>query len=185
MGAASRDEVGATQGWEAPHRYGPRVHLLNHPYLLSLIARIGDPATKGPETGDHLRVAYATLVAEVASREFPVEVVDAPTRMLAKTPHGRYRGKALARETPVVIACVIRAGMLPSQTCFEMLARVIDPDRIRIDTLAMARITDNSGRVTGVSLDGSKIGGSVEGSILLCPDPMGATGCSPVSRAAW
>jgi uracil phosphoribosyltransferase len=30
--------------------------------------------------------------------------------------------------------------------------------------------------VTGVDLSGSKIGGSVEGAVLLLPDPMGATG---------
>lgn len=163
-------------GLEAPHRYGERVHLLHHPFLLSLIARIGDPSTRGPEAADHLRVVYTTLLAEVAARELPVESVDAPTRMLARTKLGRYRGPALARETSVVVACVIRAGMIPSQTCFDLLARVLEPERVRIDTLSMARITDNSGRVTGVSLDGSKIGGSVEGSILLCPDPMGATG---------
>jgi len=42
----------------------------------------------------------------------------------------------------------------------------------------MARETDSLGRVTGTSISGSKIGGSVENSFVLFPDPMGATGGS-------
>ena len=42
----------------------------------------------------------------------------------------------------------------------------------------MARVTDESGAVTGVSVSGSKIGGDIKDSILLLPDPMGATGGS-------
>ena len=44
----------------------------------------------------------------------------------------------------------------------------------------MARVSDEQGHVIGVDLSGSKIGGSVEGSILLLPDPMGATGSTTI-----
>ncbi len=169
---------------EAPHRYGPRVHILRNPFLLSLLARIGAAETKGPEVADLIRIVYSTMLSEVAARELPVTNANAPTRMFARTPQGVYRGPILSRETGIVIACVVRAGMIPSQACFELLARVIDPDRIRIDTLSMARVTDSAGRVTGVSLDGSKIGGSVQGSLLLVPDPMGATGGTVVKALA-
>lgn len=174
--AASSTEPAQSVGAEVEHRYGPRVHILNHPFLLSLLARIGSSETKGPEVADLLRIVYTVMVAEVGAREFPVQTATVPTRMFARTPKGVFRGSLLSSEVSIVIACVIRAGMIPSQSCFELLSRVIDSDRIRIDTLSMARVTDASGRVTGVSLDGSKIGGSVEGSILLVPDPMGATG---------
>lgn len=169
---------------EVEHRYGPRVHILNNSFLLSLLARIGSAEMKGPEVADLLRLVYTVMVSEVASREFPVNIAAVPTRMFARTPKGVYRGPLLSSEVSVVIACVIRAGMIPSQCCFELLSRVLDSDRIRIDTLAMARVTDAEGRVTGVSLDGSKIGGSVEGSILLVPDPMGATGGTVVKALA-
>src|SRR5262245_18520532 len=134
---------------ELEHRYGPRVQLLRNPFLLSLLARIGAPEAKGPEVADLTRTVYATMLAFVAGREFPVSNASSPTRMFARTPRGVFRGPVLSRETSVAIACVIRAGMLPAQTCFELLSRVLDPDRIRIDTLSMARVTDAQGRVTG------------------------------------
>jgi uracil phosphoribosyltransferase len=169
---------------EIEHRYGPRVHVLNDAFLLSLLARIGAAETKGPDVADLLRVVYTVMVSEVSSREFPVKTASVPTRMFARTPKGIYRGPLLSSDVSVVVACVIRAGMIPSQCCFELLSKVLDSDRIRIDTLAMARVTDAQGRVTGVTLDGSKIGGSVEGSILLVPDPMGATGGTVVKALA-
>ena len=148
---------------EIEHRYGPRVHILDDVFLLSLLAKIGSSETKGPEVAGLLRIVYAVMLSRVASREFPNVTAAAPTRMFSRTPRGVYRGPLLSREVSVVIACVIRAGMIPSQLCFELLSRVLEPDRIRIDTLAMARVTDSEGRVTDVSLTGSKIGGSVEG----------------------
>lgn len=172
------------QASEVPHGYGPRVHILNNPFLLTLLSQVGSAGTKGPEVAALVRIIYTVMLADVVSRELSIVNASTPTRMFAKTPHGIYRGPILSRESSVVIACVIRAGMIPSQTCFELLAKVLDPDRIRIDTLSMARVTDAQGRVTGVSLTGSKIGGSVHGSVLLVPDPMGATGGTVVKALA-
>ena len=42
----------------------------------------------------------------------------------------------------------------------------------------MNRRADEAGRITGVDFKGSKVGGSVDGAILVFPDPMGATGSS-------
>lgn len=177
-------ESTARTAGELVHKYGPSVHILNNPFLLTLLARIGSPSTKGPEVAELVRVVYTFMLAEVAAWELPLAVAASPTRMFARSPQGVYRGPILSRDTQVVIACVIRAGMIPSQTCFEQLAKVLDPDRIRIDALSMARVTDAQGRVTGVSLTGSKIGGSVQGSVLLVPDPMGATGGTVVKALA-
>ena len=47
--------------------------------------------------------------------------------------------------------------------------------------LALGRTLDTEGKVTGAGLYASKIGGPVEGAVMLIPDPMGATG-STVSR---
>ena len=41
-----------------------------------------------------------------------------------------------------------------------------------------SRTTDGSGQVTGVTLDGSKIGGNIEDATVIFPDPMAATGSS-------
>src|SRR5260221_8571959 len=40
----------------------------------------------------------------------------------------------------------------------------------------MSRTLDEHQQVTGVRLDGSKIGGPVDDAVVLLPDPMGATG---------
>ena len=42
----------------------------------------------------------------------------------------------------------------------------------------MNRVTDADGKVTGVDLSGSKLGGSVHNATVIIPDPMAATGSS-------
>jgi uracil phosphoribosyltransferase len=71
---------------------------------------------------------------------------------------------------------LIRAGIVPSQVCFELLTALLTTENVRLDHLTMARMSDADGNVTGVDLSGSKIGGPVDGAVLILPDPMGATG---------
>jgi len=163
-------------GWELPHRYGPQVHILNNRFLLSALARLGGTRVRHPEINELLRVVYRAMIVTVAGRELPTMETATPTRMVEKNPAGVYRGPILDPDSQVVVVSVIRAGIIPSQICFDMLNLVVDPDRVRLDHLTMARITDAKGKVTGVSLEASKIGGAVDGAILFLPDPMGATG---------
>jgi uracil phosphoribosyltransferase len=113
----------------------------------------------------------------VCGYEFPRIVAAIPTRMSEQHPvEGVYRGPLLDPATRVVVVDVVRGGIVPSQTCFEMLCSVLPSSNVRIDHLSMQRLSDEHGKVVGVDLTGSKIGGSIEGAILLLPDPMGATG---------
>jgi uracil phosphoribosyltransferase len=167
----------AVAGWEIAHAYGERVHILDNAHLLTQLARLSSPEVRHPEMLHLLRTIYQVLLSVVASREFPRREVEVPTRMAAQHPReGVYRGTALDPATRVVIADVIRAGIAPAQICFETLTSTLPPDNVRLDHLNLARRSDAQGRVVGVDLSGSKIGGSVEGAILLLPDPMGATG---------
>lgn len=162
------------------HHYGPNVLLLDDPFLLTLLARIGAPTT-GTETLPPLvRSAYQILVHRVLAHEFPVANDRIPTRMAATEPRAFYEGNVLCRRTPLVICAVIRAGILPAQACYETACEVLPAANVRLDFLNLSRVTDGEGRVTGVRLDGSKIGGPVSDSILLIPDPMGATGSTVV-----
>ncbi|HET6201422.1 MAG TPA: uracil phosphoribosyltransferase [Planctomycetota bacterium] len=165
-----------TGGWEIAHRYGPQVHILNNRFLHSVLARLGGTQVRHPEINELLRVVYRAMTVTVAGRELPTVEGAVPTRMIETTEAGVYRGEILDRDTRVVVVSVIRAGIIPSQVGFDMLNMVLDPGHVRLDHFHMARRTNRRGRVRGVSLEGSKIGGSVEGSILLLPDPMGATG---------
>lgn len=160
------------------HHYGPNVHVLDDPYLLTLLAKLGAPETGTDAVPDLVRVAYRRLFQEVVSREFPVVPTRRATRMTASEPRAAYDGPGLCPTTKLVVCAVIRAGILPAQVCYETAAVVLPPGNVRLDFLNMSRQVDESHRVVGVRLDGSKIGGPAAGGILLLPDPMGATGAT-------
>ena len=158
------------------HRYGPDVHLLDDPFLATLLARIGSPDVSTAELPGLVRSAYARLCQEVLAREFPVRSVRSPTRMTASEPRAFVAGPQLCRDTRLVVTAVIRAGILPAQVCYEAASEVLPPANVRLDFLNMSRVVDSQHQVTGVRLDGSKLGGEVGGAVVLLPDPMGATG---------
>jgi uracil phosphoribosyltransferase len=161
---------------ELAHHYGPNVHVLDDAYLLSVLARIGSPETGLHEMPGLMRSAYRRLMGEFLRREFPVVRDRVTTRMHATEPRGVYEGPRLCQQTGLAIATIIRGGVLPAQTCYELAGEVLPSDHVRLDFLDLSRETDRDGQVTGVRLDGSKIGGSVDDAIVLIPDPMGATG---------
>lgn len=161
---------------ERAHSYGPNVHLCEEPYLLSLLARAGSPETTTETVPALVRSGYQYLMHRVLDELFPVANDRVATRMIATEPRAFYEGPRLCQQTKIVICSVIRAGILPSQVCYEVACEVLPAANVRLDFLNMSRVTDESGQVTGVRLDGSKIGGPVGDAVLVIPDPMGATG---------
>jgi uracil phosphoribosyltransferase len=166
---------------EIPHRYGERVHILADPLSLTMLARLCAKGTVQPEINRLVGELYRMLVHEVVAAEFPRQAIAQPTRMIDVTPRGVWRGDAISTSTPAVVVAVARAGLLPSQHTFDFLNQVLQPEGVRQDHLALARTVDAHGGVTGAGLYASKIGGPVDGAVLLIPDPMGATG-STVSK---
>lgn len=158
------------------HHYGPKVHLLDDPYLLTLLARLGAPETGTAEVPALVRAAYQRILQEALARDFPSAQAEIKTRMAATEPRAFYKGTILCPETRLVLCAVIRAGILPSQTCYEVATSVLPPQNVRLDFINMSRTVDEEHRVTGVRLDGSKIGGPVQDAVVVIPDPMGATG---------
>jgi uracil phosphoribosyltransferase len=167
-----RREMAATLA----HRYGPDVKILDDPFLSALLCRIGSPDTGTNELPALVRSAYVRLLQEVLAAEFPRREQRVATRMAALEPRAFVQDRLFCRETKLVIVAVIRAGILPSQACYEAAIEVLPPTNVRLDFLNMSRVTDDAHHVTGVRLDGSKIGGPVDDSIVLLSDPMGATG---------
>lgn len=163
---------------ELPHGYGPRVHLLSDPVLLTQVAQLSRPETLQPDITWLVRDLYNAMARVVLAAEFPRSAAQVRTRMFTATPNGVWSGSLMAPDTRVVTVDIARAGTLPSQTVFELLTRLLDPDAVRQDHVYMNRVTDASGAVTGVNLSGSKIGGPVDQAVVLVPDPMGATGGS-------
>jgi len=166
---------------EIVHRYGERVHILGDPLSLAMLARLCAKGTVQPEINRLVGELYRMLVHEVVAAEFPREPMAVPTRMIDVTPRGVWRGDAIATATPAVVVAVARAGLLPSQVSYDFLNQVLLPEGVRQDHLALARTVDDKGGVTGAGVYGSKIGGPVDGAMLLIPDPMGATG-STISK---
>lgn len=166
---------------ELEHRYGPSVHILRDPLALSLLAKLCHRDVVQPEVSRLIVELYRMLVHEVVAAEFPRQRSSIPTRMIQYVPQGIYDGEVIAEHTQAVVVALARAGLLPSQVSYDFLNQVLSPQGVRQDHLALGRTLDKEGHVTGAGLYASKIGGPVEGAMMLIPDPMGATG-STVSR---
>lgn len=160
------------------HDYGPQVHVLADPYALARLARLCSPEVVQPEFNGIVRELYQHLLVNALNRSFPTERIDSATRMAASHRGGVFSGTVIDRGTKVVCVDVARAGMLPSQVCFDLCNSLFDPAGVRQDHLIMSRVTDADGRVVGADISGSKIGGPIDDRYVLFPDPMGATGGS-------
>ncbi|MBC7387127.1 MAG: uracil phosphoribosyltransferase [Cryobacterium sp.] len=162
---------------ELEHHYGPNVHLLSDPFLLSLLARLCANETVQPVINELVGSIYSSLMNTVVAREFPTQTVSIATRMSDAHPQEAvYVGPNIDSDQPVVTVNLARAGTLPSHICYTALNYFMNPKRVRQDHISIGRIMDHSSRVTGSQVSGHKIGGPVDESIVLFPDPMGATG---------
>jgi uracil phosphoribosyltransferase len=163
---------------EILHRYGPSVHILANPYLLSQLAQLCAKETIQPSINRLVVDLYGRLLEDVMNAEFPRVLADVPTRMIDVTPAGVYHGEVLDRTARAVTVNIARAGAIPSQTVYDLLNVALDPRRVRQDHIIMSRMLGANEEVVGAGIGGMKIGGDVEDAFLLFPDPMGATGSS-------
>jgi uracil phosphoribosyltransferase len=161
---------------EFTHHYGKNVHLISSPLMLSLLAKLGLPKTHQPQINQLVEMLYSHLVDNVIDTLFPRISVSMETRMKASHPEGEWAGEIIDPEVPVVSVDLARAGTFPSHLCYNKLNYLMNPEKVRQDHFYVARVSDENGQVTGVNVSGSKIGGGVDKSIVLFPDPMGATG---------
>ncbi|HET6343326.1 MAG TPA: uracil phosphoribosyltransferase, partial [Myxococcota bacterium] len=151
---------------ELPHSYGPHVHLLADPVLLTQLAQLSRPETLQPDITYLVRDLYQALVRTVLACELPRIEGHVRTRMFTATPNGVWSGSMLDPDTKVVTVDIARAGTLPSQVAFETLTRLLSPDAVRQDHIYMNRVVDGAGAVVGVNVAGSKIGGPVSDAVL-------------------
>ncbi len=164
-------------GAETPHAYGANVHVLADPWALSLLARLGHEDTGTAAFHRLLRTGYRRLLHAVTG-ELRTLTVTTPTRMTALEPTAEFHGTAIDAAQPIVIVDIARAGIIPTDVFQHELLDLVFDRFLRVDHLYMQRRTDDAGRVVGIDLTGSKIGGPVQDATLLIPDPMGATGGS-------
>ena len=161
---------------EITHHYGPNVHLLSDPLMLSHLARLCAEETTQPLINELVTSIYSSLLNTVVNQEFPRHSVKIRTRMAAQHPEGVFQGDVVNPKIPVVTVNLARAGTLPSHICYNSLNYFMNPKTVRQDHVSIGRTTDEQEKVTGSRVSGHKIGGSIDDSIVLFPDPMGATG---------
>ncbi|MBM4388481.1 MAG: uracil phosphoribosyltransferase [Deltaproteobacteria bacterium] len=158
---------------EERHYYGGNVHLINDVYYHTLLANLSTAGSAQPQLNLYLRTLYEGLLRFMMNRYFPKKEERFLTRMNAA-----LNEKILDPETEVVTVDIARAGILPSMVCFEMLSSILPPSKVRQDHIIINRVVNTEGQVTGAAISGTKVGGPVDGKILIFPDPMGATGSS-------
>jgi len=176
-----RDSAYADLPWAAPqidHDYGPQVRILSDLMALSMLSRIGHPDTHQPDVNRLLDRCYGVLFQAVVNEQFPRINAEVRTRMEEAVEGAAYRGQIIDPEARAVLVGVARAGTLPAYQGFALLNDLCYSPGVRVDHIYMQRRTDDEGRVIGVDLGGSKFGGGVDRSIVMLPDPMGATGSS-------
>lgn len=166
---------------ELDHNYGSNIHILNDPCMSSWLARLCSPQTFQPQINSLVDYLYTGLLKTVMNQEFPQKRARLQTRMTAVHPEAPLETSIFDSELRVATVNLARAGTLPSHVCYNLLNNVLNPQLIRQDHVLASRTTDASEKVTGTTLGGAKIGGDVEGSIVLFPDPMGATGNTIIS----
>ena len=163
---------------EIEHFYGPNIHILADPFLISHLAFLCEEKTGQPAINSVVKDLYQYLIKAVLNAEFTRTQTTIKTRMIQHSPLGIWSGQVLDRNTKTVTVNIVRAGTLPSQVCFDYLNKTLDPRGVRQDHILVSRVTDTKEHVTGSLLGDSKIGGSIDDAIMLFPDPMGATGGS-------
>jgi uracil phosphoribosyltransferase len=166
---------------EVKHLYGDRYHILNDPYLTSMLTRLCQPETHQPTINELVNFLYTDLIKVVLNNEFPVKKIKVSTRMTEKHPKQFLESEVLDQDQRAITVNLARAGTFPSHICYSALNYILHPEKVRQDHVIAARKIDEQKRVIGTSLEGSKIGGDIENSMVLFPDPMGATGSTLVS----
>jgi uracil phosphoribosyltransferase len=151
--------------------------ILSTPYNLTLLAKLGLAKTMQPEISRLIEELYHNMFDVIVENELETEEKSFKTRIYTRDKRGIFKGKVFKKNQKVVVADIIRAGIQPSHQFYIKLAGILNPKNVRQDHIMSQRIETRNG-VTGTTLMGSKIGGSVNNAIVFIPDPMGATGHS-------
>ena len=98
---------------EVEHNYGSSVHILSHPWAMTILDQLCSPDTTQPAVNELVEQAFGWLLTEVSSRELAMHTVESPTRMAPLHPkEGVYRGELIVRNQPAVVVDIARACLL-------------------------------------------------------------------------
>src|SRR3954453_18930228 len=103
---------------EMEHKYGPQVHILSDPFLLSHLAQLCAETTVQPVINELVTTIYSSLLKIVVNQEFPTRRAQVRTRMAAVHPQAVFQGPIIDPSVPVVSVNLARAGTLPSHIAY-------------------------------------------------------------------
>ncbi len=158
------------------HLYGSQIHIIDRPFLNGLLARLCAPETFQPEINELVELLYSHLIAEVMDHELETVSMSLPTRMTQSHPDCLLTSKMVQPAQKVVSVNIARAGTYPSHICFHDLHFAVAHQQLRQDHIFASRSVDPANHVTGTEISSTKIGGDIENTTVIFPDPMGATG---------
>lgn len=159
-----------------PHHYGSQFTLIDDLFLETLLTELCLPQTTQPQINRLVELIYKGLIVHAANQIFPAKASLQQTRM-----NQPLTSQVIDSGTKAVTVNLARAGTYPSHICYEYLHWILKPENVRQDHIFAARATNAEEQVTGTDLGHAKIGGSIENSFVIFPDPMGATGGTIIS----
>lgn len=166
----------SVSAFEKVHHYGSFFHWVGDPFHDHLLTDFCSAEVGQPRVMDLAKQMSRYLMIEAIKSEFQHGLLTRRTRMSEMHSEAIVEAKGVASENRVVVVDLLRAGIIPSQMCFETLHDVLPATRVRQDHVLLNRKTDDSGHVVGVNVSGEKIGGDVDDALIVIADPMGATG---------
>ncbi len=162
------------------HHYGPQFHLIDDTFLQTMLTELCLAKTTQPQINRLIEFLYNGLIIHTANQLFPKTKSTFKTRMNADLVVEHF-----SELTKAVTVNLARAGTFPSHICYEFLHSILKAENIRQDHIFAARSTNSQEQVTGTVMNSHKIGGSIENSIVIFPDPMGATGGTIISAVDY
>lgn len=161
---------------EYSHFYGKNIHILADPVLLHLSALLSRETTKPESIPGLIRRIYRILLYKTLTLVAPTHTAEVRSRMVAVTEKGVFDFKMLDKSQSYVVVSLARAGIVPAQLCYEEIQYLLGSSGVWQDHFLCERLVGKDNHVTGAVISGNKLGGPIENTILLIPDPMGATG---------
>lgn len=161
---------------ERKHHYGSFFHWVGDPFHDRLLARFCSEDATQPEVGRLAVSLTRALLNSAVNRCFPTVREQVRTRMATVHKEAVFEAELLDSKVKAVVVDLMRAGIVPSQICFEDLHSILSPKNIRQDHILLNRKTGAKGEVIGTEISGHKIGGGVDEAFVFIADPMGATG---------
>ena len=104
----------------AEHLYGPHIHILDDPYLNSLLTSLCVPSTGQPLFNDLIRQVYQGLAKHFVTTTYPTKRANVKTRMATEYPQAvlnsevsrKSRARPMSAGWPIRLSGLLSRGII-------------------------------------------------------------------------